>query len=404
MLSDLLRLLRSEGPLQWDLAFQLAQSVASEGVSDANVEPIARIRLEELVRLADLAVADVTGMTTTASGRPVGALALSAPAWARRSLERWRSLIEKVAAALAPLPPPSEGQGPVEPSGGGDLSALLGQWTTAVAPAMTALQIGSVVGHLARRTLGQYDLPLPRPDDDELAVVTANIHRFAEDWSLPADEVTLWLALRDVATHAVLSRKHVAGRLEQLLVEHASGLRPDLTHLEERLGELATGHLADLGDLSRLLGDPSALVEVQQTDELSRTRAQLEALGAVLGGYVEWVTDTAARRLVSARSTIREAMRRRRVERGAEERVAEALFGLRLDQDQLDRGEAFVRGVLERGGQRELARLWVSAASLPTPAEVDAPGLWIERVNLPFDELRTEQGSPPQEGPGPTRG
>jgi uncharacterized protein (DUF2342 family) len=54
-----------------------------------------------------------------------------------------------------------------------------------------------------------------------------------------------------------------------------------------------------------------------------------------------------------------------------------------LDQEGLDRGEAFVRGVLERGGESELAKLWVIEANLPTPAEVDAPGLWIERVNLP---------------------
>jgi uncharacterized protein (DUF2342 family) len=79
-------------------------------------------------------------------------------------------------------------------------------------------------------------------------------------------------------------------------------------------------------------------------------------------------------------------MRRHRIERGDEARSAEALFGLSLDQEGLDRGEAFVLGVLERGGESELAKLWVVEANLPTPAEVDAPGLWIERVNLlPLD-------------------
>lgn len=407
MLADLLRLLRHEGPLQWDLAFQLAQSVASEGNEEANAEPLARIRLEELVRLADLAVADVTGMTTTTSGRSVGAVALSAPAWARRSLERWRPMIEKVATALAPPapPPPPPGAAGDDEAGNGDLAALLGQWTTAMAPAMTAMQIGSVVGHLARRTLGQYDLPLPRPGDDELAVVTGNVARFAADWSLDADEVTLWLALRDVATHAVLSRPHVAQRLERLLVEHAAGFRPDPHALEERLSGLSGGGLGDIGELTRLLGDPTALTEVGDSPELRRSRAELEALGATIGGYVEWATGTAATRLVSSRATIGEAMRRRRVERGEEERVTEALFGLRLDQDQLDRGEAFVRGVLQRGGQGELARLWVAEANLPTPAEVDAPGLWIERVNLPVDGgVSPEPGPPPREGPDPTRG
>ena len=416
LFSDLLRLLRTEGPLQWDLALQLAHSVAGEGGADRNVDPVERIRLEELVRLADLAVADVTGMVTSTSGRTIGVVALAPPAWARRSLERWRPLLERVATALAPSSPPAVA-GPGEEAGG-DLAAMLGQWTTALAPAMTALQIGSVVGHLARRTLGQYDLPLPRPGDDELAVVPENARRFAEDWSLDPVEVTLWLSVRDVATHAVLSRPHVAARLERLLVEHAARFRPDPSALEERLGDLPGGGLGDLGELTRLLGDPTALTEVAETPELARIRRELEALGAVLGGYVEWVTDTAAARLVSSRATIREAMRRRRVERGAEERVTEALFGLRLDQDQLDRGEAFVRGVLERGGHDELARLWMAEASLPTPAEVDAPGLWIERVNLPPDppdppDPAGEPGSasgptggppaPPREGQGPTR-
>jgi uncharacterized protein (DUF2342 family) len=42
-----------------------------------------------------------------------------------------------------------------------------------------------------------------------------------------------------------------------------------------------------------------------------------------------------------------------------------------------------VRGVIERGGDVELAKLWTVEENLPTPAEVDAPGLWIARVNLP---------------------
>jgi hypothetical protein len=30
-----------------------------------------------------------------------------------------------------------------------------------------------------------------------------------------------------------------------------------------------------------------------------------------------------------------------------------------------------------------LARLWRTRRELPTPAEVDAPGLWLERIDLP---------------------
>ena len=42
-------------------------------------------------------------------------------------------------------------------------------------------------------------------------------------------------------------------------------------------------------------------------------------------------------------------------------------------------------GVVERGGDDQLARLWDSERELPTPAEVDAPGLWMARIDLPDD-------------------
>jgi uncharacterized protein (DUF2342 family) len=49
---------------------------------------------------------------------------------------------------------------------------------------------------------------------------------------------------------------------------------------------------------------------------------------------------------------------------------------------QVDRGVAFVEGVIEREGEAGLARLWTSPRALPTPAEVDAPGLWLARLEV----------------------
>jgi uncharacterized protein (DUF2342 family) len=58
------------------------------------------------------------------------------------------------------------------------------------------------------------------------------------------------------------------------------------------------------------------------------------------------------------------------------------MFGLDLGPAQIDRGSDFVRGVVDRAGEQGLARLWGSAHTLPTPTEVDAPGLWLERIDL----------------------
>jgi len=383
LLGDLLRMMHTDAPLQWDLAVQLALAVAADGQPEPNVDPSQRMRFEEITRIAELQVGDVSGMPTTPGGRSVSVVTAGPAEWARRSLESWRPLISEYAAAIRPPVAESPaGEAPDEEAGTG-LAAVMEKWAAAMAPAMIALQVGSIIGHLARRTLGQYELPLPRVPSDEIVVVPSNVSAFASDWSLEFDDVTMWCAAHDLAAHTVLSRPHVRARLQSLLVAHASSFRPDLGALEQRLGEAALGDPGELGDLGRLLGDPAALAEPADTPELRRVRAELAALTSAFAGYVEWVTDAVAARAIGARRPVREALRRRRVERSEDERAAETLFGLRLDQDALDRGEAFVRGVIERGGDVELAKLWTVEENLPTPAEVDAPGLWIARVNLP---------------------
>ena len=269
-----------------------------------------------------------------------------------------------------------------EESGG--LAEMIGRWTSAMAPAMAAMQVGSVVGHLARRSLGQYDLPLPRTPSSEILVVIANLDRVAEEWSLPQDDLRLWLCAHEMAFHAVLTRPHVAKRLEELVVAHAQLVRPDPRDLEGLLQGIDPGAIPGL---SQIIGDPSLLgdADTGPSPELETVRAQLASLTAAIAGYAEYVTSVVASRLIGAHAPIGEAMRRRRVGRGEGERVAESLFGLHLDQEDIDRGAAFVQGVLERSGELDLARMWINEENLPTPAEVDAPGLWLARINLGSD-------------------
>jgi len=114
-----------------------------------------------------------------------------------------------------------------------------------------------------------------------------------------------------------------------------------------------------------------------------RAADDLQAVVTALLGYVEHVLDLAATRLLGGRGAIAEAWRRRQVDRESSDLAAELMLGLDLGPAQIDRGADFVRGVFERAGDDGLARLWSNRHTLPTPAEVDAPGLWLERIDLP---------------------
>jgi uncharacterized protein (DUF2342 family) len=84
--------------------------------------------------------------------------------------------------------------------------------------------------------------------------------------------------------------------------------------------------------------------------------------------------------LIGSYGMITEALHRRRVEAAAHDRFVDHLLGLELGARQYERGEAFVRGVVERDG--DIGRLFERAEHLPTPNEVDAPGLWLARIDL----------------------
>lgn len=365
---DLAKLFISSGPVHWEIARQMAQYIAVSGEPEPNVEPLQRIRLEELVRVADLHVATVTGM----SGGILRADVVARSEWAARTLRDYTTLLERLAQSLA-----AAGEDDDAPESTPDFLGNLGQ---VLGPVMMGFQAGSMVGHLAQRAFGQYDLPIARPATEAIVLVPANIDAFAADWSLPVDDLRLWVCLNEVAHHAVLNRPHVRARLEELLMAYVAGFRPEAAAFDDRFSAFDP---TDPSSFQAAMADPEAVLGAIQTDEQRRLLPRIEAVTAAVEGYVDHVMDSVGRRYVGSYGSLSEALKRRRVERGEGDRFVEHLFGLELGQPQYDRGAAFVRGVLERAGDTGLARLWESERTLPTPAELEAPGLWLERISFP---------------------
>ena len=422
LLGDLMKLLQTKGPVHWELAHQLAVGIASEGTDEPNVDPLTRIHLEELVRVADLHVTEVTGLSTSVTGKSLEVQPVNRSAWAWYTLEAWRPLLESLARSLAPGSTGAPGTtddpaqagdmpgatnefgapaGNLEDMGAGlwsrflagkgqagddidDPAAhdLLGGWVAAVGPVLVSVQCGAAIGHLAQRALGQYDLPVPRPPSEKLLLVPANIASFAEDWSLPAEDVELWVCLREVAHHAVLGLTHVHKRIYGLLQAYASGFEPRMVNLEDSLGHF---DISDPGTIESALGDPAILLGEARSPAQRSTMNQISTAVAVVEGYVDYVVAQTSQRLIGSAGPLSEAMQRRRIDGKQGEALAERLFGLRLDNALIERGASFIKGVLDRAGEGGLALLWSSSSNFPTEAEVDAPGLWLERISLPLD-------------------
>jgi putative hydrolase len=377
MFGEMMRMLQSQGPISWDLARQFAMTTATQGAAEQNVDPVVRISFQDLGRVAEMHVQNLTGLPTTVAGRAVEIVPTTPGIWAQRTLDAYRPLVNELATSL--------GQRPAAGTGDDDdpAFAMMAGLSSMLTPAMLGMAIGSMVGQLAARAFGQYDLPIPREQRGELLVVAATVDAFAADWSLPVDEMRLWVCLQELAAHAVLNVAHVRDHVSGLVRRHVAGFRPDPSAVMDKLGSLDLGDADAMSALQRTLGDPEVLLGAVQTPEQRAQLPLLDAIVSVIVGYVDHIVDRAAATLIGSSGRIAEAARRRRVEASPEDVFVERLFGLTLTRSQVERGRNFVQGVLERAGDDGLQQLFRSAAELPTPAEVDAPGLWLARIEFP---------------------
>ena len=385
LLGDLLKVIGSGpggGADSWfEAARTLAFGVATDGGQDDHPDPLVRIGYEELARVAELHVAEATGIASHAGTGRVSFEAVGPGQWSHRVLEAYRPVLGTMVEAQqqgAAAVPSSLDLSQLDPEAPAGLGGLLGQFAQTLGPVFLGMQFGSAAGHLAQRAFGQYALPLPWPESSTLLLVPANVARFAEDWSLPLQEVQLWVCVRELTMDAVLTRPGVRASLSTLLGDASAHAAAAQRSMVERLGD----GLGDPAALEDALGDPEALLSDLITPEQRNLSSALSAQTTALGAYVDHVTAGIAEQLTSSSASLREAWYRYRIEDAKGEQAFAGLFGLNVGRDEVDRGRSFVSGVIERAGENALTRLWTNELDLPTPAEVDAPGLWLARIGL----------------------
>ncbi len=376
LFGDLARALAGQGPLNWDAARQFAALAANGGEAEVNIDPSIRIKLGELAHIAALHVRDLTGF----DGPLPEVLPVTPGAWAQRTLEAYRPLFTELATSL--------GQ-PVAPSDDDALDlntdpmmAMMANLSKMMAPSMMGMAVGSMVGRMATQAFGQHDLPIPR-QDSSLTVLPGNIDRFADEWSISADEMRMWVLAQELTGHALFSITSLREDFATLVRRHVGAFRPDPEAIAEKLSSLDSDEGDPMQAMQQVLSDPAVLLGAVQSAEQRELQPSLDAAAAAVIGYVDYMVDGVSVRVIGGDALrIAEAVRRRRVDHNADDLYTERLLGLRLTHHQVQRGKNFVAGVVDRVGEARLSALLARPMALPTAAEIDAPGLWVARLEL----------------------
>lgn len=377
----------------WKAAADMATSIASDGGSEPNVDPAARIAIEDLARVAELHVGQAIGITLP-PGSTISPVTRSV--WTAQSVAAYRPFFERFGEALSSgiqsgsselvadenmAPDPNDPFAQLFPA------HIMGQLFSTLGPMLVATSAGAMLGHLGQQALGQYELPVPR-STSEILVVPANIDAAADDWDVPENDLRLWLLIHELVAHSVLSVPHVKARLEALFIDFASAFRPDPEKIGEQFGTVTD--MAEMQQMAETMSDPDTVLSLMRSPAHDLLVPQVDAMVSIVLGFVAHTVRTIADGLIRAAPIIQERMHERLTDVAPADRFMERLLGLEIDEATLTRGENFISGIVERAGDEGLRRLWSDELDIPTAAEVDAPGLWLARIGLDEDSTKLD--------------
>ena len=349
----LAELLSSSGPVNWRLAREIAESVAGPAEP---IEPWIDEEYRELAETARRQIDAACPLDPMAGGVEIEVS--DRRTWAARNVEGLAPLAVPVAAKL------SEG-------GGG-----LGPGLEPLGPALVGMQVGSLVGLMSQRVMGQFEVGLPTEPRRSISLVAPNVEAFAADRGFDVRQTRLWVTLHEVAHHAEGSVPWMGDHLATLTADFVGALEVDVESMRRRIEALR-----DPAEMERMVGDPQDFggmftPGVEGEDALDR----LQGAMGVMYGYGESLVDRVASGLLPEGPRLRDDALERRAEASSGERALQQMLGMTEDPEAYRSGWQFCAEVSRRWGDAALDRMWEGPEMLPARHELDDPVGWAARV------------------------
>jgi coenzyme F420 biosynthesis associated uncharacterized protein len=342
--------------IDWVIAERIAAFVAGTGGD-------AKLPTADLAELAAESESRVTAYTRLVPTRPLPPPeGISRREWVGSNIGAMRMLLDPV------LERANESLGPLRPAMQIGMGFVL------------STEVGVVLGYLAQRVLGQYELVLldeAAPDrPPRLLFVLPNLAQAVHAFGADEKEFMTWVALHEV-THAV----QFAG--VPWLHGHVSGLvRELLKSAELRMDASRKLRMPSGDEIRRILGAlrKGDLISIVTSEVERETLDRVQAVMAVIEGHAEHVMDAVAPDLLPSLPRLRAALDRRRRSQSVLSRLVARLLGLDLKLRQYEQGKFFCDAIVRERGVAALHHVFSSPEVLPTLEELRSPSAWLTRT------------------------
>ena len=366
---------RNSGTMPKLINWSQVRTVATGMNRGESLGPAERASLAaEYRRLVESCLGPITDYTGTPLPRPFEAtLAFDRADWVDANIDNFEQL-------FAPL----EGLNPLNDQQPQIASVLWGNASQTVISG----EMGLLLGYLARRVLGQYDLALLGKEpitDGKLYFVEPNIRQVQQQLGLPLDEFRIWLALHET-THVFEFEAHpwLRAHLNGILEQYFEFLSQDMSQLKEG----GFGTLRSFLDRTKRRGgagedaaSTNNWIERLMTAEQRELFSQMQATMAIVEGYSNHVMNVIGRQMMPGFDRITKQFEQRKREKSVAEQIFIRLTGLDMKMEQYRLGEQFIDRVVALRGHPFAHQVWDGPETMPNLAEVKNPEQWIARMD-----------------------
>ncbi|MEX1157415.1 MAG: zinc-dependent metalloprotease, partial [Thermomicrobiales bacterium] len=165
---------------------------------------------------------------------------------------------------------------------------------------VVSAELGFLLGYLARRVLGQYDLALlgrePIETSGKLYFVQPNIRNTERTLGIPSGQFRLWLALHET-THAFEFEAYpwVREHMNTMIQEYFTFLTEDIEYLKRGLSGLKAFWERARNNVG---SDSAGWIELVMSPEQRRLFGRMQATMAVVEGYSNYIMNAVGRDLM----------------------------------------------------------------------------------------------------------
>jgi coenzyme F420 biosynthesis associated uncharacterized protein len=347
--------------IDWDLAVSAASRMAGPGPMISRDQATAAVaELKDGAHRSTPLVREFTGLVAEERTAPI--LVVDRRGWIQANADGFAQVLSPLVDRL------QERKGAPSPL------------AEAVGSRITGLEVGTLLGFMSSKVLGQFDpfyAPPGAADAGRLLLVAPNIVHTENEMGVDPVDFRLWVCLHE-ETHRVQftavpwMRDHIHAQIEELV----GGIDVDPGRVAQMLGE----GVKRIGDVIRGDDDVS-LLELFATARQREILDRVTAVMSLLEGHADVVMDGVGPEVIPTVGEIRRKFNERRKGAGYLDRVLRKLLGLDAKMAQYRNGAVFVRGAVDAVGMEGFNAVWAGPDNLPTRAEIGDPAAWVRRVH-----------------------